>query len=445
MNRSVILHSISRYGLVAWWIVVNGCSVQTSNQDLTDFQFSRDGGNNESGVTPKSDAGAFPDVVVSNRNDAGGEVMVIDAGEDGSCSATGFEAVPIEIEKEVEVPVDVPQPVALYIMLDQSFTMMDSTIGIPYTPPWKWTVAYDAISAFVQDPASKDLDVAIQYFPLGDVQIVGPDAGVSPEVPPECQGTEYLTPDVSMGRLPGNAQAIIDSLNFHVPAGMGTPIEPALRGAIDYCKQYMGASTTGEKCVVVLITDGLPNACTIDFAALAAIAGAGLQNAPNIKTFAIGMTGADFGLLNQIGQQGGTDCTPNDPQTYACDVTSGMTLLEAFELIREYIVETHVEIHKETQYVKMDCQWAIPPPPPLETFDREKVNVEFSPTGLVTDKNYIGKVDSKDNCGSNIGWYYDDVKDPKQIIACPEACTAIKAADLGKIRILLGCQAVVVK
>jgi hypothetical protein len=379
-------------------------------------------------------------------HDSGAPVLAIDSGQDGSCAATGFEAVPVEVEKEVEVPVNVPQPVALYIMLDQSSSMFDSTTGIPYVPPYKWTVAYDAISAFVQDTASKNLDVAIQYFPLGQVIMNDPnaDAGPDTDVSPECQGTDYATPDVPMARLPANAQPIIDSLNFHAPSGTGTPIEPALRGAINFCKQFTGSNTSGEKCVVVLITDGLPNACNDDIAGLSAVAGSGFSTAPSVKTFAIGMTGADFNLLDEIGRQGGTDCTPKDTQSYACDVTSGMTLLEAFELIREYVVETHVEIHKETQYVKMQCQWEIPPPPPQESFDREKVNVEFSPTGLLSDKSYLGKVDSAQACGTQLGWYYDDPNAPKQIIACPEACAAIKTADRGKIRILLGCRAVVI-
>ncbi|MBN1656675.1 MAG: VWA domain-containing protein [Deltaproteobacteria bacterium] len=425
--------------------VAVACTAESRIGGVTDTQNSNDVGGSGSGSKVLEENGGSIAQVDFPERDAGGEPFVIDVAPDAACVATGFEAVPIEVEKEVEVPVEVPQPVALYIMLDQSSSMLDSVSGIPFVPPYKWNVAYDAITAFVRDPESTDLDVAIQYFPLGAVRLSDPDAGVPSEVPAECQGTEYATADVPMGRLPGNAQAIIDSLNFHFPAGSGTPIEPALRGAVNFCNQYMNGNSSGEKCVVVLITDGLPTACNGDFSTLAGIASEGFNSDPSVKTYAIGMIGADFTLLNQIGQNGGTDCAPSDSQTFACDVTAGMTLLEAFELIREYIVETRVEIRVETQYVKLDCQWEIPPPPEGETFDREKVNVEFSSTGLESDKRYLAKVESEDKCEGELAWYYDDPQDPKQIIACPTACSLIEEADLGKIRVLLGCESMVIE
>jgi hypothetical protein len=437
------------YGLFAIVVAISsGCSVQPYAGQFASSSFVLDAGVAGSGGAVSILDSSARIEVSGRKDDSGGPTLVVDGGQDGSCAATGFEAVPVEVEKQVEVEVNVPQPVALYIMLDQSLTMNETTgTGIALVAPSKWGLASNAINAFVKDPASKDLDVAIQYFPLGESLLTDlfSDTGAVSDVFPECQGTAYRTPDVSMGRLPAQAQAIVDSLTLHGPAGIGTPIEAALRGAIDYCKQFTSSNPGGEECVVVLITDGLPNGCNLDYAALAGVAGNGFKSAPNIKTFAIGMTGADFSLLNQIGQQGGTDCTPNDAKTYACDVAAGMTLLEAFELIRKYVVETHLETRKETQYVKMECQWEIPPPPANESFDREKVNVEFTPTGLEADKTYLGKVDSLQACGSQLGWYYDDPKAPKQIVACPEACTAIKNADLGKIRVLLGCQTVTVR
>jgi len=430
---------------LAMFIFGFGCSAESRVGSITEINNRNNVGGSESSGQAIEPAGGSSAIVIPTVYDSGQKLLVIDAGNDAACMATGSEAVPIEVEKEFEVPVEVPQPVALYIMLDQSGSMFDSVTGIPFVPPYKWNVAYDAITTFVRDPKSTELDVSIQYFPKSEVTFADPDAGVPSEDLPECQGTEYTTPDVPMGRLPEHAQAIIDSVTFHFPGGGGTPIEPALRGAIDFCKQYMSRNNNEEKCVVVLITDGLPTACNTDFTALAEIAGDGYSEEPSVKTFAIGMFGADFDLLNELGQQGGTDCTPNDPQTNACDVTAGMTLIEAFELIREYVIETRIEIQIEIQYVKMECQWEIPPPPEDEEFDREMVNVEFSSTGLETDKELFTKVDSKDECGNFRAWYYDDPQDPKEIIACPAACSEIEGADFGKIRILLGCKSVVIQ
>ena len=64
---------------------------------------------------------------------------------------------------------------------------------------------------------------------------------------------------------------------------------------------------------------------------------------------------------------------------------------------------------------------------------------------IESDKQYLAKVASKDKCGDEFAWYYDDSEDPKQIIACPAACTEIEGAELGKIRILLGCKSVIIE
>jgi hypothetical protein len=87
---------------------------------------------------------------------------------------------------------------------------------------------------------------------------------------------------------------------------------------------------------------------------------------------------------------------------------------------------------------KLDCQWAIPPPPPGQTFDPNKVNVKF------TDNNGIQKDILKANdlasCDPvNGGWYYDNNANPTTIFACPASCMEIQAATMGKIEILFGC------
>jgi hypothetical protein len=97
----------------------------------------------------------------------------------------------VVVDEEVEVKTDVVtnKPVALYIMFDRSQSMRGDK-----STPEKWTPAVNAIKAFVDSDKSKDLDVALQYFPLSGGKC--------------SDGTGYKTPAVAMGRLPAHAQDI---------------------------------------------------------------------------------------------------------------------------------------------------------------------------------------------------------------------------------------------
>ena len=121
-----------------------------------------------------------------------------------------------------------------------------------------------------------------------------------------------------------------------------------------------------------------------------------------------------------------------------------MTLLQALELIRSYIVEEEIQIVYETviETEVLDCEWEIPPPPQDEEFNEDQVNVEFSPTGQEADKITIPRAESDEACQNNVAWHYSN--DGTRIVACPPACSMIQAAELGKIDIVLGCEVIVV-
>ncbi len=95
------------------------------------------------------------------------------------------------------------------------------------------------------------------------------------------------------------------------------------------------------------------------------------------------------------------------------------------------------------QVTVLECEWEIPPPPTGEKFNRDMVNVQFSPTASTSDAVIIGRVDTAESCGTEGGWYYDNPDDPTRIIACPETCTAIQTAERAKIDILFGCQTLI--
>ncbi len=88
---------------------------------------------------------------------------------------------------------------------------------------------------------------------------------------------------------------------------------------------------------------------------------------------------------------------------------------------------------------ELPCTYIIPPPPPDETFDPQKVNVTFTDgNGTAHD---ILKVASEADCHpTDGGWYYNNDAMPTAILICPASCDLVSGDPLGKIDIVLGCQ-----
>jgi hypothetical protein len=88
----------------------------------------------------------------------------------------------------------------------------------------------------------------------------------------------------------------------------------------------------------------------------------------------------------------------------------------------------------------VDCEWLIPPPPAGEQFDRDKINVQFTPTGGAPQKIYAAG--APDQCSDQfLGWYYDDPNAPKKVVACPQTCPTLQA-DVGgeaEVAVVFGC------
>jgi len=332
----------------------------------------------------------------------------------GACGASSLAAEPVTVEKEVQVSslVTTVKPVSLYIMLDKSLSMQWSKL---------WTPAVNALNSFAKDDKSSGMGIGLQYFPIS--------AGVC------SSGAGYSTPDVPVGLLPAQASKLQTSLSQHRADGLSTPIEGALRGVTEFCKTYQ-SDHPNEQCVSVLVTDGKPDGCQGDTTKLAAIAKA--AHDAGVTTFAVGLQGADFDLLDEIAKQGGAPDCDTTAATYACDVSSGADKLNAaLTKIRDTIVTTEVdtEIVTEIQTTTLPCQWAIPVNQSAQVFDSNKVNIQFTSGGVSTT---FVRAASVDACRAD-AWYYDDPGAPKSFIACPQTCEKIKAAAEAKIDVLLGC------
>ena len=86
------------------------------------------------------------------------------------------------------------------------------------------------------------------------------------------------------------------------------------------------------------------------------------------------------------------------------------------------------------------CEWSIPPPPDGSTLDKNKVNVDYTPSGGTAQP--IGYVGDAGQCGSvQNAWYYDNVDSPTKVLVCPQTCSVIQQGGGGaRMDIKFGCE-----
>ena len=229
--------------------------------------------------------------------------------------------------------------------------------------------------------------------------------------------------------LPGNAQAITNSLNNHRPSGL-TTTAPALQGAINQAVDFKRKNPT-HVTIVVLVTDGQPNQCG-DKNAVIAAAQAGLAGNPSIKTYVIGITAEGAPIcfydanppnvpdLDAVANAGGTqtalivDSTQN---------TAGQQFLDKMEQIRKSSV--------------LPCDFAIPRPRTgLPNFNEVKVSWTAGAAGSTTKP--LPKVTNEAACNGD-GWFFDNNSAPKSIRLCPTTCATVTADKQGALNVTLGC------
>lgn len=86
------------------------------------------------------------------------------------------------------------------------------------------------------------------------------------------------------------------------------------------------------------------------------------------------------------------------------------------------------------------CAFAIPEPPAGMTFDRDRVNVLYTPGG----GSAAETIPRASDCSGGAGWVYDDPAAPTQILLCPSDCSRVESDDTGHVQIQLGCETVVI-
>ena len=287
------------------------------------------------------------------------------------------------------------QALDVYIMLDQSASMIGP----------KWTGVTAALNSFIQQPLT-GVSVGIQYFGLNFA---------------DCTAADYAVPDVEIAPLPGVASKIMTSIMNHAPIS-GTPTQAAEQGAIQHAQDW-AKKHPGDAVVVILATDGDPDACTVlpdPVTPVAQAAMAGATGTPKILTFVIGV-GSDLTNLNQIAMGGGTG------SAFIVDTSMNVNqqFLDALNKIRGNA---------------LGCNYKIPAPTTGGTTDFSKVNVQF--TDSKGTKTVFPQVSGKSACpASGNAWYYDNPTAPTQIVLCTSSCGTVSAG--GEVDILTGCMTVV--
>ena len=160
-----------------------------------------------------------------------------------------------------------------------------------------------------------------------------------------------------------------------------------------------------------------------------------------VLTFAAGMQGADFSVLDAIGQAGGGDCDPAAPG-FACDLTANSgAFAAALGGIRDRTrTQTRIERRTETERQRLPCEWEMPAPPPGASLEPSRVNVRLTlPDGSPES---LAQVPGAAGCGDAGGWFYDDALAPSRVLACPATCQTLEAAPETRVDVLFGCRTV---
>jgi hypothetical protein len=356
-----------------------------------------------------------------------GDASVVDVGNGDGGSGQDAPACATSVVTAQQAPLD------LFIMLDQSGSMSDLVSG----GGTKWMAVTDAITSFVQQTGLDGISVGLQYFALPasatcsqDFCTTDTDCG-APACGPcyfgicsgaiaedSCTAADYAVAEVEIAPLPGVADELISSMNAHVPS-TGTPTSAALQGAIDHAKSW-ATSHPSDVVAVVFATDGDPSECDTDQNNINALAAAGYNGTPQIRTFVIGV-GTSLTALAGIAASGGTG------QPYLVD-TGGN--------VNQQVLAAMNEIRGTAS-----CQFLIPTPTSGAP-DYGQVNVSFTPmSGSAMTFPYVM---SQASCPINgDGWYYDDPANPTHIILCDQSCGTVKGTPNGSVSIMLGCTTII--
>ena len=415
--------------------------------------------------------------------------VLIDSGSGGS----GGSNLPDGGECAADTHTGELVPLDLYVMLDRSGSMTDTTAA----GPTKWDAIKQALTSFVNDPGSAGTGVGLQYFPLNKQGV--PDSCTNssqcgaggPCLLKSCNQGGSIQPCNTTADCPGLFNQCVDlgyctgDPNIYcLPVG-----HPTVCGSAGQCAKLTTSSCAdATSCLVGDYTNPavpialLPgNASALAASINAQTPWGGTPTGPALQgaidqakaynqqnpTHRVAVVLATDGLP--------TACNPTDIQQIAALAGSAYnaspsivtfvigvfgpndsgaqqnlnSIAQAGGSSSAFMVDTSGNVTQQflaaLDQIKgsaLACEFQVPTPE-AGTLDYQKVNIDVeTPSG--TQKLFY--VEDASKCDpQNGGWYYDippSQGTPTKIIVCPSTCDAFKQTTNAKVKILVGCQTV---
>jgi hypothetical protein len=265
----------------------------------------------------------------------------------------------------------------------------------------------------------------------GDVCQLAPRQCLPPSGGLICQPSTYEKLVAPLAVLPGAEPPLVQALQ-NVEYTFGTPMGPAVEGALAHARKHQAANPT-HRVAMVLATDGAPGLCLPqDDAGIAALVSAASMGPAPVSTYAIGVfansTEVDAGgaLLEKVATAGGT----GKPFILNTDPNLARTFLDALEKIRQ---------------ASLPCEFLIPRPNGPIDFGKVNVRVQDA-AGTPQEIPYVTAVNRCDP--KQGGWYYDvdpTMATPTRVMACPATCDQLEAGSNANVSLVFGCKTRVIE
>lgn len=295
-------------------------------------------------------------------------------------------------------------PAYLFFILDQSKSM-----GTPVKDK-RWTPVTQALTAFLNDPASTGITASLELFPAKSGDECTPGAYATTEATMNVPMTPITPANVSKFTSAWPADATI----------INTPTKAVVQAIGPIASKWADDHKDG-KTAIVMLTDGYPQGCSdnnIDNVATEI-----KKFSDKVPLYVIGVSDVKENLadLKKLADAGKTQLTLVDTSNPANT--------------QKQFLDRINQIRTTTQ----SCDVTIPPPPAGLTLDLNKLNVVFTQSDGTKEA-----LAYDENCstGSRKAWHFDNPTTPTKITLCTMTCDVFEADPRSKVTVEFGCQRV---
>ena len=282
--------------------------------------------------------------------------------------------------------------------------------------PWhdrtlKWDPVTQAARAFFEAERSEGFSASMTFFPA--------DGGEDER----CDVDSYQKPDVAMQRLPSKAFGeALDDIGDDDWRG-GTPTLYVVQGVFDQIAHSQ--KDKPGRYALVLVTDGYPQDCDDD--SIDSVASLVKTRADDTPAYVIGVTNPPI--------EGAPDVTTNLRAIARAGGTGDAHLIDTGNPAR-----TASDFERTIEGIRsaaVACEVAIPSAPPGQSFDKQKVSVSYASGGTAKALAYSAE------CKDGSSWHYDDADQPREIVLCSDACSALQTEADVELSVDFGCEQVI--